>query len=131
MWSEVVVSVHTCEQAQASSRTLKHARTHAHTHARTHAHTHTHTHTHTHAHTRTRSPPHAPAQAVVVGQPLLVLESMKMETTLPSPRAGAVRGADALHVGAQIQEGQVLLRIVAEEEAGDTATAAAAAAGAA
>lgn len=59
-------------------------------------------------------------QAVEEGQPLLVLESMKMETVMPSPRAGLVRGAASLHVGAQVEEGQVLLRVVAEgEDAGD------------
>jgi pyruvate/2-oxoglutarate dehydrogenase complex dihydrolipoamide acyltransferase (E2) component len=64
--------------------------------------------------------PHTPPfpQSVGAGQPLLVLESMKMESTLPSPRAGTVRGADVLHVGAQIEEGQVLLRIVEEGEEG-------------
>lgn len=50
-----------------------------------------------------------------------------METTLPSPRAGIVRGAGALHVGAQIDEGQVLLRVVAGGEGEEPAAAAAAA----
>jgi hypothetical protein len=74
--------------------------------------------------------PRPPRQAVAAGEPLLVLESMKMESTLPSPRAGVVRGAGALHVGGQIEEGQVLLRIVAEgeDDGGNAAPAAAAAA---
>jgi 3-methylcrotonyl-CoA carboxylase alpha subunit len=61
----------------------------------------------------------ADGDAVVAGQPLLVLESMKMETTLPSPRAGVVTGAGALHAGAQIEEGQVLLRVVEPGEGGE------------
>ena len=68
---------------------------------------------------------HSPGQRQ--GQPLLVLESMKMETTLPSPRAGVVVGATGLHVGAQIEEGQVLLRVVEAGEGGETGGVAAAA----
>jgi len=60
----------------------------------------------------------ADGEAVAAGQPLLVIESMKMETTLPSPCSGVVEGVGGLHVGAQIEEGQVLLRVVAAEGAG-------------
>ncbi|GBF87474.1 hypothetical protein Rsub_00185 [Raphidocelis subcapitata] len=55
-------------------------------------------------------------EAVSAGQPLLVLESMKMENTVASPRAGRVRLGTGLHAGAQVEEGQVLLHVVAAEE---------------
>jgi biotin carboxyl carrier protein len=68
---------------------------------------------------------------VSAGQPLLVLESMKMENSVPSPRAGHVRLGAGLHAGAQVEDGQVLLHVVAEEEGeGQVAPAKAAAAGA-
>ena len=60
----------------------------------------------------------ADGAAVAAGQALVVLESMKMETALAAPRAGVVAGAAGLRAGAQVEEGQVLLRVV---EAGGAA----------
>ncbi|MBL3570205.1 acetyl-CoA carboxylase biotin carboxyl carrier protein subunit, partial [Rhodovulum visakhapatnamense] len=47
-------------------------------------------------------------QSVAAGDPLLVLEAMKMNTDIRAPQAGTV---SALHVapGATVTEGQVLL----------------------
>ena len=44
------------------------------------------------------------------GQPLLVLEAMKMEQTLNAPRAGIVSGL-AVRAGAQVSDGAVLLTV--------------------
>ncbi|MCD7060682.1 acetyl/propionyl/methylcrotonyl-CoA carboxylase subunit alpha [Pelagibacterium xiamenense] len=54
----------------------------------------------------------ADGDAVKEGQPLLVLEAMKMEYTLTAPFAGRVVLGTAL--GAQVEEGAILVRI--EEE---------------
>jgi 3-methylcrotonyl-CoA carboxylase alpha subunit len=51
-----------------------------------------------------------PGQAVKLGQPLAVLEAMKMEHTITAPRAGTV--AELLYaVGDQVAEGGELLRL--------------------
>jgi biotin carboxyl carrier protein len=47
------------------------------------------------------------------GDPLLVLEAMKMEHTLTAHGDGVVEGVEGLHVGTQVEDGQELLRIVA------------------
>jgi 3-methylcrotonyl-CoA carboxylase alpha subunit len=47
------------------------------------------------------------------GDPLLVLEAMKMEHTLTAHADGVVEGVGSLHVGTQVEDGQELLRIVA------------------
>jgi 3-methylcrotonyl-CoA carboxylase alpha subunit len=50
---------------------------------------------------------------VEAGQPLAVMEAMKMEHTIAAPRAGTV--AELLYVvGDQVDEGGELLRLVAE-----------------
>ena len=51
--------------------------------------------------------------AVKQGQPLAVMEAMKMEHTIAAPRDGTV--AELLYrVGDQVDEGGELLRLVAE-----------------
>lgn len=47
---------------------------------------------------------------VVAGQPLLVLEAMKMHTPICAPRSGTV-AALAVTPGAPVQEGQVLMTL--------------------
>jgi len=47
------------------------------------------------------------------GQPLLVLEAMKMEQTLNAPRAGVVSGL-AVRTGAQVSDGALLLTVTEE-----------------
>lgn len=54
------------------------------------------------------------------------VQAMKMEHTLAAHVSGVVEGLSGLHVGTQVEDGQVLLRI---GEAAKKATAAAAAAG--
>jgi 3-methylcrotonyl-CoA carboxylase alpha subunit len=55
----------------------------------------------------------APGQKVSAGQPLAVMEAMKMEHTIAAPRDGTV--AEWLYaVGDQVDEGGELLRLVAE-----------------
>lgn len=51
-----------------------------------------------------------PGDAVVLGQPLLCLEAMKMENELRAPRAGAV-GRVAVEPGQRVEQGQLLLTI--------------------
>lgn len=75
----------------------------------------------------------AEGAAVAKGDPLLVLEAMKMEHTLTAHADGVVEGVGALHVGTQVEDGQELLRIVDKAAAAKgkkegTAVAAAAAA---
>jgi 3-methylcrotonyl-CoA carboxylase alpha subunit/geranyl-CoA carboxylase alpha subunit len=53
----------------------------------------------------------APGQAVTQGQPLLVLESMKLEHGLAAPRDAVVE-AVLVQPGQQATPGQVLLRFV-------------------
>ena len=54
-----------------------------------------------------------PGDSVTAGQPLAVMEAMKMEHTIASPRAGIVE--ELLYVvGDQVDEGGELLRLVAE-----------------
>jgi biotin carboxyl carrier protein len=53
----------------------------------------------------------APGQAVEVGQPLLVLEAMKMENQIRAPRAGTV-GQINVAVGQSVALGAVLVEIV-------------------
>jgi len=49
-------------------------------------------------------------QAVAAGDQLLVIEAMKMNTTVTAPRAGTVT-AIAVETGAVIEEGQVLVTL--------------------
>lgn len=49
-------------------------------------------------------------EAVAAGQSLLVVEAMKMNTTVTAPRAGTVT-AVAVETGAVIEEGQVLVTL--------------------
>lgn len=69
----------------------------------------------------------AEGQVVSKGDPLLVLEAMKMEHTLTAHADGVVEGVGALHVGTQVEDGQELLRIVAAAAGEKPAVAAAAA----
>ncbi|KAF6259823.1 carbamoyl-phosphate synthase L chain, ATP binding domain-containing protein, partial [Scenedesmus sp. NREL 46B-D3] len=70
---------------------------------------------------------------VAKGQPLLVIEAMKMEHTLSAHADGVVQGLSGLHVGTQVEDGQVLLCIgeLAAVGGKDAEVGAAAAAGAA
>jgi propionyl-CoA carboxylase alpha chain len=52
---------------------------------------------------------------VVAGQPVLVLEAMKMQHTVTAPNAGAVTQLD-VRPGAQVAAGEVLAVVEAEEE---------------
>jgi 3-methylcrotonyl-CoA carboxylase alpha subunit len=65
---------------------------------------------------------------VTKGQPLLVIEAMKMEHTLSAHADGFVQGLTGLHVGTQVEDGQVLLYIGEVAAAGKDADGAAAAA---
>lgn len=47
---------------------------------------------------------------VEAGQPVLVLEAMKMQTAVAAPRSGTV-AAIAIGAGAAVQEGQVLITL--------------------
>eukprot|EP00879_Flechtneria_rotunda_P001862 GHRR01002033.1.p1 GENE.GHRR01002033.1~~GHRR01002033.1.p1 ORF type:complete len:621 (+),score=231.38 GHRR01002033.1:1707-3569(+) len=53
----------------------------------------------------------AEGQSVDKGQALLVIEAMKMEHTLTAHTDGVVEGLQGLHMGTQVEDGQVLLRI--------------------
>jgi biotin carboxyl carrier protein len=72
---------------------------------------------------------------VTKGQPLLVIEAMKMEHTLSAHADGFVQGLSGLHVGTQVEDGQVLLYIgeaaAADKDAEGSTAAAAVGAGAA
>ncbi len=57
----------------------------------------------------------ASGETVTKGQPLLVLEAMKMEHTIAAPRDGVV--AEIATEGAQVTDGTVLVRFVEEEKA--------------
>jgi biotin carboxyl carrier protein len=70
----------------------------------------------------------APGDAVKAGDALLVLESMKTETTVRAPRAGRLAALNCA-VGDYVADGKVLANI--EATAAPKAKAAAAAAGAA
>ena len=52
----------------------------------------------------------APGQSVVAGQGLLVLEAMKMENEIRSPRAGIVKKIQAT-VGRAVEKGEVLITL--------------------
>ncbi|RUW62432.1 acetyl/propionyl/methylcrotonyl-CoA carboxylase subunit alpha [Mesorhizobium sp. M7A.F.Ca.US.008.03.1.1] len=58
--------------------------------------------------------------AVIKGQPLLILEAMKMEHTIAAPHDGVI--AEIAAEGAQVTDGTVLVRFV-EEQAASTAAA--------
>ncbi len=47
---------------------------------------------------------------VKVQQPIIVLEAMKMETVIGSPKTGVVKSID-VQVGDSVQEGQLLIKI--------------------
>lgn len=52
----------------------------------------------------------APGERVEAGHPLLVLEAMKMQTTIPAPRSGTVASV-VVGPGASVREGQLLLSL--------------------
>ncbi|MFP4376683.1 MAG: biotin/lipoyl-containing protein, partial [Spirochaetales bacterium] len=54
-----------------------------------------------------------PGQRVAKGDPVIVIESMKMETTLSAPVAGTVTGF-AVSVGDQFKSGEVLAQVLSE-----------------
>ena len=51
-----------------------------------------------------------PGQSVSAGQGVLVLEAMKMNTTVVAPSAGSVKSI-AVEAGASVVEGQVLMSL--------------------
>lgn len=57
----------------------------------------------------------APGDAVAEGQPLLVIESMKLETTITAPRDGIVAEVP-FATGASFGGKEVLLRLEPREE---------------
>ncbi|WP_044549809.1 acetyl/propionyl/methylcrotonyl-CoA carboxylase subunit alpha [Mesorhizobium japonicum] len=57
----------------------------------------------------------AKGDAVIKGQPLLILEAMKMEHTIAAPHDGVV--AEIATEGAQVTDGTVLVRFVEEQNA--------------
>ena len=59
-----------------------------------------------------------PGDAVERGQPLLVLEAMKMQHVVAAPAAGVVRSV-TVEVGAQVEGGSVLAVVTGEEESGE------------
>ena len=61
----------------------------------------------------------ARGDAVTKGQPLLILEAMKMEHTIAAPHDGVI--ADIAAEGAQVTDGTVLVRFVEEQSASTTA----------
>ncbi|TIW64770.1 MAG: 3-methylcrotonyl-CoA carboxylase, partial [Mesorhizobium sp.] len=52
--------------------------------------------------------------AVIKGQPLLILEAMKMEHTIAAPHDGVI--AEVAAEGAQVSDGTVLVRFVDEAQ---------------
>jgi len=56
----------------------------------------------------------SPGDAVKAGQPLAIMEAMKMELTLSAPRDGVV-GEVPVEAGAQVADGAVLVRLVEKE----------------
>jgi len=52
----------------------------------------------------------AVGQAVSAGDPVLVLEAMKMESVISAPTSGSVKSIDVA-AGSSVQEGQLLLTI--------------------
>ncbi len=56
-----------------------------------------------------------PGTAVAEDQPIVTLESMKMELPIPSPRAGRVREI-RVQVGDVVQEGDVVALLEEQEE---------------
>ncbi|MFC3322245.1 acetyl/propionyl/methylcrotonyl-CoA carboxylase subunit alpha [Mesorhizobium cantuariense] len=61
----------------------------------------------------------AKGDAVIKGQPLLILEAMKMEHTIAAPHDGVI--AEIATEGAQVTDGTVLVRFVEEHNAATTA----------
>lgn len=58
-----------------------------------------------------------PGKAVVKGDPLIVMEAMKMEHTLTSPRDGIIESVNAKN-GDQVGEGALLVKLATEESDG-------------
>ena len=54
-------------------------------------------------------------QAVAVAQPLLIMEAMKMEYTLASPRSGTVGELQARE-GEQVADGSLILEVIDDNE---------------
>src|SRR4029079_6025009 len=57
----------------------------------------------------------AKGDAVIKGQPLLILEAMKMEHTIAAPHDGVI--AEIATEGAQVTDGTVLVRFVEDQSA--------------
>jgi biotin carboxyl carrier protein len=55
----------------------------------------------------------APGDAVAIGQPLVVLEAMKMENEVKSPQDGVISGV-AVAPGQAVSAGEVLVRFAAD-----------------
>lgn len=51
-----------------------------------------------------------PGQVVATGQPLVIMESMKMETELAAPQAGTVERM-AVHEGQIVAQGDLLVAV--------------------
>ncbi|MGX7872127.1 acetyl/propionyl/methylcrotonyl-CoA carboxylase subunit alpha [Mesorhizobium sp. ORM6] len=62
----------------------------------------------------------AKGDAVIKGQPLLILEAMKMEHTIAAPHDGVI--AEIAKEGTQVTDGTVLVRFVEEQNASNAAT---------
>jgi 3-methylcrotonyl-CoA carboxylase alpha subunit len=54
-----------------------------------------------------------PGDTVTKGDPVAVMEAMKMEHTLPAPRDGVVEAVEAA-AGDQVAEGDILVHLEAE-----------------
>jgi 3-methylcrotonyl-CoA carboxylase alpha subunit len=61
----------------------------------------------------------AKGDAVIKGQPLLILEAMKMEHTIAAPHDGVI--AEIATEGAQVTDGTVLVRFVEDQSASTAA----------
>ena len=57
----------------------------------------------------------AVGQTVAAGDPLIVLEAMKMETILKSPRTGVI-GAVHVEAGSQVRTGDVLIEVSVDSD---------------
>jgi 3-methylcrotonyl-CoA carboxylase alpha subunit len=58
----------------------------------------------------------AAGDVVAAGDPLIVMEAMKMEHRLTAPRAGVIAELMCA-VGVQVEDGAILLRLAPQEDA--------------